>query len=250
MIGVTLATKFRRVDLRSESGFTMAEMLVAAVSGIIVSTATLAIVISSVHLSNNFGDRVDATQQGRTAMLKITQALGSSCVLASLPPVLPNTVDSANTITANSDATHLWFYSSLNDDATITPNLVDVSLTGGSLVMTTYPYASTTGSAPNWVFSNTPTAFTLLAHAAAETVSGTALPVFAYYGYNGSGTLSSTAFSVPLSAANAAATAMVTISFQAIPSDNQTSQGRPSSFSNSVVLRLTPASSASTTPCV
>jgi len=124
---VTLAKKVGRVDLRSESGFTLVELMVAAVSGIIVSTATLAVVISSVHLSSNFGDRVDATQQGRTAMLKITQALGSSCVLASLPPVLPNTVDSANTISATSDATHMWFYSSLNDDATITPNLVDVS---------------------------------------------------------------------------------------------------------------------------
>jgi len=45
---VTLAKKVGRVDLRSESGFTLVELMVAAVSGIIVSTATLAVVISSV----------------------------------------------------------------------------------------------------------------------------------------------------------------------------------------------------------
>jgi type II secretory pathway pseudopilin PulG len=240
----------RRLDLRSESGFTLIELMVATVCGMIVSAATLAIVITSVHLTSNYSDRVDATQEGRTAMQKITQALESSCVLSSLPPILPNTVDSANTISATSDSSDLWFYSSLSDNATITPNLVDVSLTGGSLVMNTYAYSSTTGSAPDWVFSSTPTAFTLLPNATNETVNGTTLPVFEYYGYNSSGTMSSTPFPVPLSSANAAATAMVTINFEAISADNWTAQGRPASFSNSVVLRLTPASSTSTTPCV
>jgi len=240
--------QMRRLDLRSESGFTLIELMVACVLGIIVSTAMLAVVIVSVHFTSSIGDRVDANQQGRIAMQKITQALDSSCVSSSLPPILPNTVDSANTVSAVSDASHLWFYSSLNDDATITPHLVEVSLTGGSLVMDTYAYASTTGSAPDWVFSATPSAFTLMQNATSETVGGTTLPVFEYYGYSG-GTMSTTPFAVPLSSANAAATAMVTINFEAIPSDNWTAQNRPASFSNSVVLRLTPESTTSSTPC-
>jgi len=214
-----------------------------------VATATVVIVISSVHLTSNFSDRVDATQEGRAAMQSITQALASSCVVASLAPILPNTVDSANTISATSDASHLWFYSSLTDDAIINPNLVEVALSGNSLVMNRYAYSSTTGSAPNWVFASTPTTFTLLPNATSETVGGTVLPVFEYYGYNSNGTLSTTSFAVPLSSTNAAATAMVTINFEAIPSDNNVATGRPASFSNSVVLRLTPASSTSTTPC-
>jgi Tfp pilus assembly protein PilW len=56
--------------------------MVALLLGIIVSAATLAIVITSVHLTSNYDDRVDATQQGRDAMLKITQALNTSCVAA------------------------------------------------------------------------------------------------------------------------------------------------------------------------
>ena len=67
---------------------------------------------------------------------------------------------------------------------------MDVSLTSGSLVMNTYAYSSTTGSAPDWVFSTTPTPFTLLANATNETVNGTTLPVFEYYGYNSNGTMS------------------------------------------------------------
>lgn len=239
----------RRIDLRGESGYTLVELLVALVLGIVVSTAMLGIVIISVHFTSNYDDRVDANQQGRIAMQKIVQALGSSCVSSSLPPVLPNTVDSANTVAATSDASDLWFYSSLSDGATVTPNLVDISLTGGSLVMNTYAYSSTHGSAPDWVFSTTPTPFTLLAYATNEVLNGTTLPVFEYYGLNASGTISTIPFAVPLSSANAAATAMVTINFEAIPSDDWTAQGRTASFSNSVILRLTPPSSSSTTPC-
>ena len=144
----------RRLDLRSERGLTLIELMVALVLGIIVSAATLAIVITSVHLTSNYDDRVDATQQGRDAMLKITQALNSSCVAAGVAPIL-----------AASDSNDVWFYSALSDSPTITPNEVEISLTGGSLVMNTYAYVS--GAAPNWVFAGTPTAFTLVVNAQA-----------------------------------------------------------------------------------
>jgi Tfp pilus assembly protein PilV len=106
-----------RLDLRSESGFTLVELLVATAIGMVVSTATLAIVITSVHFSSNYADRVDATQQGRIAMQKITQLLNSSCVAASVAPIL-----------ATSDANNLWFYSALGDNPTITPSEEEVSV--------------------------------------------------------------------------------------------------------------------------
>jgi len=239
-----------RVDLRSESGFTLVEMMVATVMGIVVSAATLAIVISSVHLTSNYTDRVDATQQGRLAMQKITQALNSSCVSPSLPPILPNTVDPANTISAISDSSNVWFYSSLSDGATISPNLVEISYTGSSLVMKTYANSNLLASAPNWTFSSSPTSVVLLPYATQATVAGVAVPVFQYFGYS-SQTISTSAFATPLAAADAAATAQVTINYEAVPSDgwSANSQGRTASFSDSVVLRLTPASSTSSTPC-
>ncbi len=221
-----------RFAVRSESGFTLIELMVALVIGIVVSTATLAIVITSVHLSSNYNDRVDANQQGRTAMLQITQALNSSCVASAVAPIL-----------SASDSSDVWFYSVLGDSPTINPNKVEISLTGGSLVMKTYPYAS--GTAPNWVFSGTATTFTLLQYAQA---SGST-PVFQYFGYSG-GALSTTAYSASPLGSNAATTAEVQINFIASPSDNWTAQNRTASFSDAVVLRLATASgSANNLPC-
>ncbi len=140
-----------RLDLRSESGFTLIELLVATVIGIIVSTATMAIVIVSVHFSSNYADRVDANQQGTIAIQKITQQLNSSCVASSVAPIL-----------STSDANDVWFYSLLGDSPTIQPNEVEISYTGGSLVMNTYTYVS--GTAPSsWTFSSTPTKLVLVA---------------------------------------------------------------------------------------
>jgi hypothetical protein len=225
-----------RLDIRSESGLTLIELLVATMIGMVVSAATLAIVITSVHLSSNYSDRVDATQEGRTAMTRITQALNSSCVASSIAPIL-----------AASDANDVWFYDSISDSPVITPNEVEISYSGGSLVMNTY--ANTGGSSPStWTFSSTPTSFTLLPNAAQ--VGST--PIFQYYGYGSGGALSSTPYTLSptLGATNAATTAEVAINFQAEPTDDNTALGRPASFSDAIVLRLSPASSSTTNlPC-
>jgi prepilin-type N-terminal cleavage/methylation domain-containing protein len=226
-----------RLDLRSENGFTLIELMVALVLGIIVSAATLAIVITSVHLSSNYTDRVDATQQGTIAMEKITQALNSSCVASSVAPIL-----------SASDANDVWFYSLLGDSPTIQPNEVEISYTGGSIVMNTYAYVS--GTAPtSWTFSTTPTKLVLVQNA--TQVGST--PIFQYYGYGSGGAISSTPYtlSTTLGATNAATTAEVAISFQGDPSgDDWTALGRPASFSDAVVLRLSPSSSSGTNlPC-
>ena len=126
--------------------------------------------------------------------------------------------------------------------------------------MDTYDYVS--GATPStWTFASTPsTSFVLLPHAAAVTVAGVAQPIFGYYGYATSGplALSGTSYATPLVAADAAATAKVTITFEAQPSDgsftaaNANAKGEATDFTDSVVLRLAPASTASgstNTPC-
>jgi Tfp pilus assembly protein PilW len=225
-----------RVGLHPEAGFTLIELMVAMLLGIIVSAATLAIVITSVHLTSNFDNEVEATQQGRVAMLQITQALNTSCVTAAVAPILPA-----------SDNSDVWFYSSLTDAATLKPNKVWIQFTGTSLVMQTYPWVS--GAFPSWVFSATPTTFVLLGNAAL--VPST--PVFQYFGYGSAGALSTTAYPIATNlGTNAATTAEVQINFTAIPSDGWTALSRPASFSDAVVLRLSPASNqsgATNLPC-
>jgi prepilin-type N-terminal cleavage/methylation domain-containing protein len=258
-----------RAAWHDERGFTLIELLVASLAGIIVSTATGAIVIASVHFSSNFGNRVDSNQEGRVAMEKITQALNSSCVATGVTPLVgtPAPTGMVGGVASGSDASNVVFYSALSDVATIEPNEVEISLTGTApsqqLVMYTYTNtnaATTPPPPPPWTFSTTPTptaGFVLLPNAAQATIGGSVQPVFQYFGYTGSGasSISTSPYAVPLSATDAATTAEVTISFQALPSNkgaNVSARSAGANLSDSVVLKLTPASSApngSNTPC-
>jgi prepilin-type N-terminal cleavage/methylation domain-containing protein len=243
--------------LREERGFTLIELLVGISAGVIVTMATMYILIVSIHLTSNTDDRVDANQQGRLAMQRIVQALNSSCVSASVPPIV-----------AGSTATNLVFYSNTTQDAaTINPNQVTISYTAGAdpaLTMNTQTYASGAYAypSPTYTFTSPGTTSTLLEYARPATVNGSATSaIFSYYGYT-NGTLNTTAYSTPLSASNAANTAEVLVQFQSLPSDsfgssaNSTTTAnignRGTNFSDQVVLRLTPASSnsgESNTPC-
>ena len=235
-----------RLRARDERGFTLIELLVAMLAGTVVAGATLAILIVSMHLTSNYTDRVDANQQGRIAMERITQALNSSCISPAVTPVL-----------AGSTANSLSFYSSQGlaqpDAPLITPNQITITMSGtastaGSLVMTTQPQ---TGVTNNWTASGSSTDFTLLQWAA---WSRSQTGIFQYFGYasDDTPTLALTPGTGGLTSAQAAQVVMVTIGYQALPSDNWNATGRPADFTNSVVLRLTPASSAasaSNSPC-
>jgi Tfp pilus assembly protein PilW len=248
--------------LRDERGFTLLELLVATVAGIVVTAAMGAIVVVAVHFTSSTTDRVDANQQGRLAMTKITQALNSSCVSAGVPPIQPN-----------SDANDLIFLSALSDAPSIYPNLLTVQLSGGALTMLTDANVGSTGSTgatgatgstgatgttavDGWTVTSTPTiSFTLVQHATNAVVSGTTVPVFQYYTYNSTtGTISNnvTPSTGQTLGADAANVVEVVISYQALPTDNWNAGGRPANISDSVVLRLTPASASGATgyaPC-
>jgi type II secretory pathway pseudopilin PulG len=263
-----------RRRLREEDGFTLIEVLVALVAGIIVSAAMGAIVVTSVHLGSNTADRVDANQQGRVAMEKITQQLDSACVANTAAPVISNGATGPVGNPAVSDDTHMWFYTAIppataigstvvgGDGANINPYLVEIYLSSGALMETAYPWAGGTAPAPAntnpWYFNWTnPTTFTLLPFVAQMVASnGATLPIFQYYGYSSSpvGTLSTTPYttSPSLGATNASTTAEVSVSFLALPTDNWKALNRGVDLTDSVVLRLTPASSqpnAANAPC-
>ncbi len=230
-----------RTRAAGERGFTMIEVLAALITGAVITTASLYTVIISVHFSSNYQDRIDANQAGRIAMTRVIQALDSACVAAQVPPIV-----------AGSTASKLVFYSNQSDAATVQPNLVTVQLAANG-VLTIGTQAWSSGAYPSYVFSAQTSNFTLLPYAAAATLNGSASqPVFQYFGYTAGGVLSTTPYSVPLSAANASTTAEVSVAFQALPSDARSDLGRGANFHDAVVLRLTPASgnaSASNAPC-
>ncbi len=226
-----------RARLRDERGFTLIELILASAAGLLVSGAALAIIAVSYELLRNNADRVDANQQGRTAMLEIEQLLNSSCVggLVGFAPVQ-----------AGSSANSITFIASRADNPVTPPSEYQISLSGSNqLNLTTYPYAA--GSAPNWTFSSSGQTQTLITHAAL--VPGTSA-IFSYYPYTASGTLATSSPSLPLSATDADNVAEIGIQFEAQPSDGVTVRGSNADFSSEVVLRLTPVSTStiSTTP--
>ena len=226
-----------RARLRDERGFTLIELILASAAGLLVSGAALAIIAVSYELLRNDADRVDANQQGRTAMLEIEQLLNSSCVggLVGFAPVQ-----------AGSSANSITFIASRADDPATPPSEYQIYLTGSNqLDLTTYQYAA--GSAPYWSFSSSGQTQTLITHAAV--VPGTSA-IFSYYPYQSSGALATSISTTPLSLTDAANVAEIAIQFEAQPSDGVTVSGSNADFASEVVLRLTPVSTStlSTTP--
>ena len=254
-----------RERLRDERGFSLIELLMATIAGLVVSGAALAIVVSSLTFAAGDADRLDSNQQGSVAMEKIVQALSSSCVAGygDSPIVGATGTSSATGSTGappSSDNT-LTFYSSLNDSPLLTPSEISVyfSPTSGSLLMATYPYVSTTGASgttgTTGYYAATPSStFTLIPNAAPPQSTATqnsTTPIFTYYGYDPSaGTLSDqyspTSLTAPLGATDAALTSEVGISFQSQPSDGNDAVGDSVDLYNSVVLRLTDVANGAT----
>lgn len=220
----------RRAPLavHNEGGFTLVELLVSMLAGMIVMIAVLGVLDFSLRQSARATDRVEASQRGRTTMEQIMQLLHSSCVAASVTPVRPG-----------SDSTNVQFLSQMGSAAIVVPDLHKISLTSSTLTDTVYP--ETSGSAPTWTFSATPTITkTMLTNVGQGAINGVTQPIFQYYKYV-NGTLSTTALTTPLSPADAAATAEVAITFAASPTGS-TDADRTVNLSDTAVLRYVPAS--------
>jgi hypothetical protein len=248
-----------RERLRDERGYTLIEMLLATVAGLVVCAAALLIVVMSYSFASSQPERVDANQQGGVAMGQLVEALESSCVEGySISPIVGATggtgltgstavpVSSGNTIT---------FYTSQSDSPTVIPQEDVAYLSGGELYLATYPGSVVTGNSGTTSVQYTATPSStqvLLQHA---TGASGVTNVFSYYGYNAAtGILSTSPYSVPLGATNAATTAEIGIAFQADPSDGHSAT--PDSgidILDNVVLRLSAVSNilpptGSTTP--
>jgi len=228
--------------LRDERGFTLIEVLIATIAGLLVAGAALAILATSYQMLANNADRVDANQQGRTAMLEIEQLLNSSCVAGlGVSPIVGGS--SAGSGAPPSGANSITFLSSQSDLPTTLPYEEVVSLSGsGALQLQTYTNPS--GSEPDWIFPTTATTTaTLVSHAGL--VPGSSA-IFQYYPYNSDGTVSSSADQLVgnyLPTSSAETVAGVKIQFEAAPTDGVTRAGGNVDFSDQVNLSLTPASS-------
>jgi type II secretory pathway pseudopilin PulG len=176
---------------REESGFTLVELVVAMVIGIIVILAAFALLDSSVVLTGKVTDRVDRTQRARVAMEDITRKLRSQvCPSAGLGSI----IDAQD---------YLVKFYSVTGTKPFVPDIRQIAWDTNTNSIIESRWAGT-GTAPNTSWAATPTTRTLLSDVLPP-VSPT--PMFAYYS---SGAVNP--FTAPLTAANAAATSKITVS--------------------------------------
>lgn len=162
-----------RGRLRSESAFTLVELLVALAAGVVVVMGAMSFLVVVMHQSQRTFTRIDATRQARTALANIENELHSACV-AGQSPIAGVTSGG----TTESDASDLVFlsYTGTATNPTPTWHHITFNSVAGTLTDTTYAVA---GTGPDWTIGAQQTTTTLLNDVSAQ--SGT--PVFQYYRY-------------------------------------------------------------------
>jgi Tfp pilus assembly protein PilW len=252
--------------LGSEQGFTLIEMMVAMVTGVIVIGGLLMILEFSLTSQARISDRVQADRVGRVAMSKIVDELHSSCTgFGGTAIQAPSTTPTAPL--EKSGPLNLWFlstYGTASSGNAVPSSVVQhevkwtstgTSNTGESLgTLTDYAFTSTGGSSPNWKFPTltvaNASAKVLAKNVIPPTVSG-ASAIFQYYKFASGQPSAIAAAQVPAAAA-ANEIVKVGITFTQAPEGADTRANRAVPFSDAVLLRFNPTelgAEASNPPC-
>jgi Tfp pilus assembly protein PilW len=227
-----------------DRGYTLIEMLVGMLVGIVVAGALFAILEVSLHQTTLITDKVQANQLGRTAMTRVVNELHSACLSPGFKP-----------IKEKSSETELRFTNGYSSEAVI-PNANEAKVAGtgtfehqivwtsATSTLIDYTYKSTSGEGSESKFpeitSNhanaTPTSGVLLASHVTQIPS---IPIFQYYKYATASTSSSStpigtlvALTSPLTTASAEEAASVLISFRVAPADSKVEHNQYIDVSN------------------
>lgn len=254
--------------IRSEMGYTLVELLVAMSLGIIVTTVALSLLNFTTQDVSRISDRVQADQAGRTALEKIMLSLHSACVAPLIDPIRPG-----------SEGSRIKFVSEtnpLNEKGEPVSALPTVRIreiiytpasgkTQGSLIEKSWPLTGKNTQEYKYNESETPRTNMLLKGIKQTEVVEEGikkiLPIFRYYRYYKAGDKepkfgqlrpNPTTTEPPLTALQqeeVEETAKVTMSFTLVPEGKESTtfgNDRPVALEDSAVLRLEPASEAST----
>lgn len=224
------AVPMRRVSLADEHGFSLIELLVAMITGVVVTFALFAVLNISTDQASRLTNYAQATQQGRLAMTKIVDALHSACVTNGFAP-----------IQTGSGESELRFVNAYSNEAVIPKaqfNQQKIVWSKAAETLTVYTYPAVKEiSWPNFEYSATanPSTGVVLAHNVTQTeTGGKKVPIFQYFAYTaessesataGLSTLSTKPLEVPLVEKTAPTAASVLITFNAGPSEGTTAIG-------------------------
>jgi type II secretory pathway component PulJ len=157
-----------------EDGFTLPELLVSMIAGLVVVGALFTIMDVTLHQTSRTYTKLDATQRARPTMEAIENELHSACVGGNTSP-----------IQSGSDANNLIFVTQYGTAASPVPQWHQISYSAGAKTLTESVYA-VTGAAPNWArgaqVGGTRTLLTNVQQQLAGTPA-TAQNVFQYFAY-------------------------------------------------------------------
>lgn len=214
--------------MRDESGFTLVELLMTMLTSLVIMSAIVMMLTTSLRAQDRINRRVDANQRVRPVMTHIIQELHSACIAPRMTPVI------GDGTTGGSTGTRISFLSKSGAAVTPTPDLHVISLSAGTLSESVFP--ATGGAQPGpWTFSSTASSTTQLLTQVAAPAAG----LFQYYDFV-NGQVDTSATPVPLSATDAAKTAIVKVTLSSSPSKGVSTFDPNSSLvvSNSADLRL------------
>lgn len=213
---------------REESGFTLVELLVACLVGMVILLATFMMLDSSVVLTGKVTDRNDRTQRARGAMEQITRDLRSQvCPSAGIPAVIEGQNYSVK------------FYSFMSGSPQFVPDIREIAWDTNTNSLVEKRWQGS-GASPYTTWPSSPTTTRTLLTDVQPPPSNA--PIFAYYS-----TGASTSFGVPLSSTNAGSTSKVTITFRTYAQSKNIS-GPTITLQNEVFARTADPNASTTAP--
>lgn len=230
-----------------ERGFTIIEVLVAILTGLIVVFALFTVLEISLRQTSRITDTVQADQLGRTALAKIVDELHTACIAREFAPVQ-----------AGSTGSTLLLRTAYGEHAAVeSANAAEHRIVWSSAThkLTDYTKKSTGGTSPNFTYEAGETPTLLGEKIYATESAGKEVPIFQYEKYNTKATSSSEA---PLgtllaikppekgfSSEEAATVSAVLVTFTTAPTDNNLKLFRAAEFSDLVTFAFAaPASEA------
>jgi Tfp pilus assembly protein PilW len=230
-------------SLSDERGTTMIELLVGMAMGMIVLVGLTMTIIVVLHGTSRVDARVEATDNARVVVTRITEELHSACISPQIAP-----------IRTGSTSTELIFWHAATGQASaVAPIPVKSRIVYSNQTLTQTDYAQVGGASPSWTFEGeegnhgTGSARTLLTNVA----PGNGAAVFTYSRYEAGEAkkINVASLGVP----EAAETITVNVALSASPKSAPVADnGSPATVKDSATLRLTPPpfeGIASALPC-
>lgn len=196
--------RLAEVRLRGDDGFSLTELLVSIVIGMIVVFAIIQLLDTSLSLSRTTQQRIDSAQRGRLALDLVARELRAQTCLSSTEPALVAAADS-----------DITFYINLGAPTAV-PERHQIALESGDLVLRRWVgVRAAVGVTPSVTYPVAPSITTTLLENV-RTVGST--PLLRYYAWGvGASPTPSTLLATPLSATDIPLPVKIAISFAVLP---------------------------------